>query len=199
MRDLDVYYDYISPFAYIAAEVLPAFALRLGVTLHWKPIEMERLSNYDNGLPYSEVKRRYVVVDAMRTAQFHNVEIQVPKPHPVDSMMAMRLAVVAGDDARFLALHRALFRAAWREQRSLADVSVLEACIEQAGGAGEPWLAQAHAPETADLIKANTQEAEVKGIFGVPSILLGSELFWGIDCLPTLEWRIEQSRAGSPT
>jgi 2-hydroxychromene-2-carboxylate isomerase len=87
-----VYFDYMSPFAYMAAEVLPGFADRNGVTLAWQPIDLLEPSNYANGLPYSEVKRRYTAIDAARSAEYHGVTIRVPKPHPVRSARAERLA-----------------------------------------------------------------------------------------------------------
>jgi 2-hydroxychromene-2-carboxylate isomerase len=68
-RPLDVYFDYRSPFAYIAAEVLPDFAERHGLGLTWHPTDIMLLGNYATGLPYSEIKARYVAVDAMRTAE----------------------------------------------------------------------------------------------------------------------------------
>ena len=73
MKTVDVYFDYVSPFAYLASEVLPEFADRTGVSLSWKPIDLMQLSNYENGLPYSQVKRRYVAIDA---ASLRSLEIE---------------------------------------------------------------------------------------------------------------------------
>ena len=53
MEPIEVYFDYMSPFAYLAAEVLPGFADRIGVPLCWKPIDLLKLDNYASGLPYS--------------------------------------------------------------------------------------------------------------------------------------------------
>jgi 2-hydroxychromene-2-carboxylate isomerase len=139
-RPLDVYFDDRSPFAYIAAEVLPDFAERNGLALRWQPTDIMLLGNYSTGLPYSEVKTRYVAVDAMRTAEYHGLEIRMPKPHPVRSGTARRLALVAGGDPRFDRLHRALFRAAWRDQRDLSASDVLRDCIVQADGPADDWL-----------------------------------------------------------
>jgi len=194
MESIDVYFDYASPFAYLASEVLPGFASRAGVSFCWKPIDLTALSNYASGLPYSPVKREYVVLDAARSADFHGVAIRVPKPHPVQSVSALRLAIVALDDPRFADLHRALFRAAWRDQRDLSSREVLSDCIRQVEGPVDEWLLQADDLETADRLAAFANEAESRGVFGVPSMLLRGELFWGLDSLPTLEWRLRQRR-----
>ena len=68
MNTVDVYFDYASPFAYLAAEVLPGFGERTALSFRWTPIDLMQLSNYENGLPYSPVKRRYIAIDAARAA-----------------------------------------------------------------------------------------------------------------------------------
>lgn len=194
---VDVYFDYVSPFAYLAAEVLPRHAARLGVELRWKPIQLLALGNYADGLPYSPLKARYVAVDAARQAEYHGVPIQPPRPHPVGSEPALLVATAALGDERFPELHRALFRAAWRDRRDFAAPEVLEDCIRSAGGPVDGWRAGAAAPATAERLREQTAEAEGRGVFGVPSFVLGDELFWGLDCLPVLEWRLDRIRGGS--
>jgi 2-hydroxychromene-2-carboxylate isomerase len=194
VNSIDVYFDYASPFAYIASEVLPAFSDRAGLAVRWKPIDQSRLSNYANGLPYSTLKRQYVVIDAVRSAEYHGVSIALPKPHPVESVGALRLAVVALEDPRFGELHHALFRAAWRDQRNVSSREVLADCITQAGGPVEQWLRTADGDDAGDRLAALTAEAEGRGVFGIPSLFLGDELFWGVDSLPMLEWRAAQSK-----
>jgi 2-hydroxychromene-2-carboxylate isomerase len=189
---LDVYFDYRSPFAYVAAEVLPRFAELRGLALHWRPTDIMLLSNYENGLPYSDVKRRYTVIDAIRTAEYHRVKIRTPKPHPVVSERALRLAAVTIEDERFSELHRALFRAAWRDRRDLSSEDVLRHCIEDAGGSPDEWLARADSDDAARQLESIAHEAENAGVFGVPTMRLEGELFWGLDSLPVLEWRHEQ-------
>lgn len=196
MESIDVYFDYASPFAYIATEVLPVVADRVGVSIRWKPIDLASLSNYAQGLPYSAIKRQYVAVDAARSAEYHGVVIRVPRPHPVQSRAALLLAVTALSDQRFPDLHRALFRAAWRDQRDVSSEAVLADCIRQVDGPAE-WLSGADSSETEKHLADLTSEAESRGVFGVPSMLLRDEIFWGLDSLPTLEWRLNQPmRAG---
>ncbi len=98
MDPIDVYFDYMSPFAYLAAEVLAGFADRVGVSFCWKPIDLLKLDNYAGGLPYSPLKRQYVAIDAMRSAEFHGVLMRIPEPFPVRSATALRLALVGLTD-----------------------------------------------------------------------------------------------------
>jgi 2-hydroxychromene-2-carboxylate isomerase len=63
-----------------------------------------------------------------------------------------------------------------------------------AGGDPGDWLGQARQPEALRAIEAATDEAEAAGVFGVPSMVIRGELFWGLDSLPVLEWRLTESR-----
>ena len=94
-RLVHVYFDYRSPFAHMASEVLPSFAERNGLTLRWMPIHLQRLSNFAEGLPYSPKKRAYVFVDAQRQAEYHGVKIRIPKPFPVEADLALRVSLLA--------------------------------------------------------------------------------------------------------
>lgn len=195
MDHVDVYFDYASPFAYLASEVLPEFAEALDLALAWKPIDQLKLSNYADGLPYSAKKRVYVAVDAVRSAQFHDVPIRVAKPHPVESGRALRLAAAARSELEILALHRAIFRAAWRDQRDVSMEDVLADCLLDAEMDAEMWLLRSEQPPAEASLHVNTDQAETAGVFGVPTFVLNAELFWGLDSLPALRWRLEQTRA----
>ncbi len=197
MKTLEVYFDYASPFAYIASEVLPDFANRAGISLSWKPINLLQLSNYENGSPYSPLKRRYVVLDAVRSAEYHGVPIEVPSPFPVESMSALRLAVAAHSEPGFLDLHRALFRAAWRQQLDISSRDVLCDCIAEAKGPVDEWLTKAEQAEAIEVLNSLTSRAESAGIFGVPAMLLDGEQFWGLDSLPILEWRLANPKSAA--
>jgi len=194
MKSVTVYFDYVSPFAYLMSEVLPRLAERVDVGFEWTPVDMLKLANFASGLPYSPAKRRYVALDAMRQAEFHDVPIRPPVPFPVESGAALRLASAARDEPWYPTLHRALFHAAWQQQRDLSSPEVLAECIERAGGRVAEWRSRAASNAAEERLAAATATAEALGVFGVPSLLLDGELFWGLDCLPVLEWRLTRTR-----
>lgn len=194
MRPVDVYFDYASPFAYIASEILPEFSDRHGLRLCWKPIDLLGLGNYADGLPYSPLKRQYVFLDATRTAQFYGVSMSVPKPLPVQSKRALRLALLTLDEPGFPELHSALFRAAWHDQRDLSSREVLIECASHIAG-GSAWVDQVDSAGSEALLATATSEAEGRGVFGVPTFVLEDEPFWGTDSLPVLRWRLDHPAA----
>ena len=109
-------------------------------------------------------------------------------------MAALRIAVAVHSEPEFLDLHKALFRAAWCKQLDISSREVLSECIAGVGGPVDEWLARAGQPEAIEHINSLTSRAESSGIFGVPSMLLDGELFWGLDSLPALEWRLMNPR-----
>jgi 2-hydroxychromene-2-carboxylate isomerase len=184
---IEVYFDYRSPFAYIAAQLLPELAERCDARLAWKPIDLLGLSNFSKGLPYSDKKRAYVFVDVVRSAAYHGVALRPPSPFPVESEAALRLALTAQESGDFDAVHAALFHAAWRDQQDLSSEAVLQGC---AGADAERLLGAARSPAAAERLGRETEASDALGVFGVPSFVVAGELFWGIDSLPLLEWRL---------
>jgi 2-hydroxychromene-2-carboxylate isomerase len=192
---VEIFFDYRSPFAYLLHEVLPGADLPEGTSFEWRPIDLLQLESFSGGLPYTDKKRAYVFVDVTRQAAFHGIETRMPQPFPVESELALRVALVAGAEPGFPAVHGALFRAAWREQRDLASEEVLGACLREGGLDPEPWLARARSEESRSLLARCCAEADAAGVFGVPTLRTGDELFWGLDSLPVLAWRLRGSPA----
>lgn len=157
---------------------------------------MLALSNFEAGLPYSPKKRAYVAVDALRTASVHGVPIAAPDPFPVRSTRALRVALVAQERGEFPAFHTAVFRAAWAERRDIDREDVLYDCIRIADGDPDAWLERAEEPEIVERLSAATTEADARGVFGVPTLLFRGELFWGVDSLPALAWRMRREGLG---
>jgi len=193
-RTIEIYFDYRSPFAYFLSELIGDVERRHDALALWKPVDIDMLSNFAKGPPYSEVKRAYVVTDAVRTAQYHGLVLRTPQPMEVNSRLALRLALVARQHDAFDTFHHRVFRAAWQEQQDIGAEPVLVECIRAAGGEPAEWLARARSLDVEDRLREFANEAEERKVFGVPTMVFGGELFWGVDSLPQLEWRL----AGSP-
>jgi 2-hydroxychromene-2-carboxylate isomerase len=104
---------------------------------------------------------------------------------PINTLALMRGAVamqMRGEDqlARYL---EAIFPAMWQQQRNLGELPELAAVLRAAGFDPEEVVAMASAPEAKDRLKANTEEAVARGVFGAPTFFVGDEMFWGQDRL----------------
>jgi 2-hydroxychromene-2-carboxylate isomerase len=129
--------------------------------------------------------------DGFRYAALHGIPLRCPKFHPYNPLSSLRmsLAEVAGDDQPRVV--EALFRAGWTDGIDLGSTDELVAALGEAGLDGRGILARSEAPSAKDALKRETTEAIGRGVFGVPTMLCGEELFWGNDRIDHLELHLD--------
>ena len=189
MPRVEYFFDYVSPFAYLADTQLPGLAQRTGAEIVHRPFFLGGVMQATKNSPPITVpsKGRYMFVEIQRWAKRYGVPAN-PNPHfPVNTLTAMRVAVAALGDPRFGDLHRALFRAVWVDGKNLADEAVLEATVAAAGLDAAALLARAKEQAAKDALRRNTEEAVERGAFGAPTFFVGDEMFWGNDRLDFVE------------
>ena len=98
-----------------------------------------------------------------------------------DTSLALRGALVAKDEDRFAEYHHPMYRARWAEPRDLSDREVVRQLLSDAGLDGDAALARAESDEIGDRLEHDTKAAIGRGVFGVPTIFVGDEMFWGND------------------
>ena len=171
-------YDVISPFAYLA---LPRLAeLPPNVELTMRPVLFAGLLDHFGQRGPAEIapKRRFTHRFALWRARRLGIPMRFPPAHPFNPLAALRLIIAAGSDQRAA---RTVLDAVFRDGRDVSDPQVLEQLAAQLG------VADAQAKITSAAVKAqlreNTQWAASCGIFGVPTLVVGPEFFWGHDAL----------------
>lgn len=189
MSRLEYFFDYVSPFAYLADTQLPALLERTGAQVVYRPFLLGGVMQASQNSPPINVpnKGRYMFRDIERWSKHYGVPAN-PNPHfPVNTLPVMRAAVAALDDPRFAHFHRAMFRGVWVEGKNLADPAVLRAAIAAAGLDAEAILARAGDAEVKAALRRNSEEAVERGAFGAPTFFVGDEMFWGNDRLEFVE------------
>ena len=172
----DWYFDFVSPFAYLQSERLATLPPRLSV--RYKPVLFAGLLNAHGQKGPAEIaaKRAFTYRFVVWQARKLGVPIKFPHEHPFNPLPLLRLAIAC--DCTPEAVHR-IFRFVWRDGR-LPDLP-----IEWAELTHDLRLHDAQsrisAPEVKDELRRNTDEAIARGVFGVPTLALGHELFWGVD------------------
>ena len=188
-----VWFDFVSPYSYLALTRLEEFGARHGV--EWKPLPVFYAAlldaNHLVGPAETRVKRRYTMTDVLRSAELLGVPLVGPPNHPFRSLEALRVATLFADDPRALALDLALSSACWGEGRELTDWGVLADVVERAGLDATDLEARASAPAVKAALRDRTTAAIEAGVFGVPTFGLDGELFWGHDRLEHLAARLE--------
>lgn len=188
--NVTVYFDYYSPYSYFVSLDLEPVCARYGVVVEWKPVDVVAMLGLEQADIYSPAKRRYVNMDVFRSAAFHGAPINIPKPWPMRSRLALRVSIVAAKQAWYRAFRRRVFQAAWEEQQDIGDAAVLAACVRDAGGEAAPVLAAATTAQTEERLRELTRAAMADGVFGVPLMVFEGEPFFGRDRLDMLEWRL---------
>ncbi len=186
---VEYFFDYVSPFAYLADTQLRALAERSGAEIVYRPFFLAGVMQAAKITPpiNSPNKGAYMMTDIRRWVERYRVPLN-PNPHfPVNTLHAMRAAVAAIGDQRFGDFHRAMFSGVWVEGKNLADEEVLRGAIDAVGLDGAAILARSKQAEVKDALRRNSDEAVERGAFGAPTFFIGEEMFWGNDRLDFVE------------
>jgi 2-hydroxychromene-2-carboxylate isomerase len=196
MARLEYFFDYVSPFSYLADTQIPALIERTGAELVYRPFFLGGAMQAAKNSPPMTVpnKGAYMMADIRRWAKRYGVELNMNPHFPVNTLHVMRAAVAALDDERFPDFHRAMFRGMWVTGQNLGDTEVLKAAIDDAGLDGAAIVARSKEQDVKDKLRQNTEEAVSRGAFGAPTLFVGEEMFWGNDRLDFVE---EALRAAS--
>ena len=112
-----------------------------------------------------------------------------------DTRLALRAALVAKEEGRFAEYHHPIYAARWAEPRDLSESSVVHQFLASAGLDADSALARAEGSEIEARLEADTKEAIERGVFGVPTIFVGDEMFWGNDRFELVRHYLKRSVA----
>ena len=189
-KEVKMYSDYKSPFAYLAFD--PAFALeqRYRIRLRWIPFQLRIKGKGDRSL-YSEYKARYSYLDARRWAKPRGLLIRGPLK-VYDTAPALIGGLFADSHGRLLDYSRRAFELFFRREFEADQPEAVAALLASLGlSAGEyrDYLSGAGA----EAYKLAQEEAAADNVFGVPLFFFDREPFWGHDRLPILEDRLTEA------
>ena len=172
----DWYFDFVSPFAYLQSEQLGS--LGPGVAVRYRPVLFAGLlgANGQKGPAEIPAKRVFTYRYCIWRAKELGIGFRFPPEHPFNPLPLLRLAIAC--DSTPDAVHR-IFRFVWRDGR-LPDLPIEWAELIAELGARDADARIASA-DVKDELRRNTDEAIARGVFGVPTLALGDELFWGSD------------------
>ncbi len=187
MKQIDCYFDFISPYAYLAFEHLPVALQDAGsYAVAYKPIVFGALLNAHGQLGPAEIaaKRDWTSRHVSWLARTNGIRLRHPAMHPFNPLGALRLAVAcatadAGLPNRYVCT--TIFRHVWQSGLDAADPQRLDTLRERLVPARDP-----QDPAVKARLHALTDEALALGLFGVPSFVVDGRIFWGFDALPML-------------
>lgn len=185
MKEMDFYFDFLSPFAYLARYRLVQIAEKHGVSVVYKPIDLAKakLAIGNNG-PTNRampIKLAYLMTDLQRWADQYDVPFEVVKNHNSQLLnIGMFFARDGEQTARYVEI---AFRLTWGAGGAPDDEALLRQLAREMGWNETEFLAFLQSPEAVERYEASTQEAVARHVFGVPMTVIGKEMWWGNDRL----------------
>jgi 2-hydroxychromene-2-carboxylate isomerase len=203
MPTLIAYTDYKSPYAYLAHELIYRLAEETGATLDWRPYTLD-IPSYlgsaelgpDGAViggqrdPHQWRKVRYAYADCRRQANKRGLTILGTRKIWDSSLAAIGMLWAKDQGEAVLRAYSAtVFERFWRRELDIEDLAVVKAVLTEAGAVTAGFGAYAAGPGRVlhDTIRA---EAEAAGVFGVPSLMLNGELWWGREHLDDVRDRL---------
>jgi 2-hydroxychromene-2-carboxylate isomerase len=190
-QPIDFYFDFSSPYGYLASEKIDELAARFGRKVRWRPILLGVVFRQTGGAPLTSIplKGEYSVHDFARSARFLDIPYEHPKHFPLATQHAARAYYWLHDRdceaARSFA--HAVFRSLYTEGRDISEIDVVLA-IAAGEKVDRTALAAALAGQALkDRLKAECEAAIIRGVFGSPYIVVDGEPFFGADRLPQIE------------
>lgn len=192
--EIEFWYEFGSTYSYPAAMRIERLAANAGVTLRWRPFLLGPILKEQglNDSPFNifAAKGRYMWRDLTRICEAEGMPLNLPPARfPQNGLKAARLALIGESEGWTPAFTRAVFAANYAEQKDISDDATLAAILAALGLDAEAAFAAANTKENKEALKAQTEEAAARGLFGAPSFTVGDELFWGNDRLEAaLAW-----------
>lgn len=176
MKTADWYFDFISPYGYLQAARLDELSKHANIRA--RPVLFAGLLNHHGQLGPAEIapKRKFVFRQALWQAQRQGTPMQLPPAHPFKPLPPLRLAIAMGSDTESI---KTIFDFIWRDGN---DIDNPDSFKQLAGTLGlENAEARLADPDVKQILRENTEEAIARGVFGVPTLIVDDEIFWGND------------------
>jgi len=190
-KTVEFFFDLGSPASYLAWTQLPGICARHDATLRYRPMLLGGVFQATGNASPAAVpaKARHTMIDMQRFARRYGVTMHFNPYFPINTLTLMRgaIGVQLRQPERFEAYLDAMFRALWQDKRNLGDPAVVAAVLQETGFDPQALLALVGDQEVKDALKAATEEAVKRGVFGAPTCFVGEEMYFGQDRLDFVE------------
>ena len=192
MQTIEFFFDYLSPYAYLAWPQVRGVCARRGVELIVSPVLLAGLLQHWGQLGPAEIppKMLFAFKDCARSAALVEMPFRAPRYHPFNPLTALRVSLldVAGADQEKVV--DALFHAGWGTGADLGSTDSISRVLDREGLDGEALVLRATQAPAKEALRSATRRAIDHGVFGVPTMIVDGELFWGSDQLGHVERRV---------
>jgi 2-hydroxychromene-2-carboxylate isomerase len=188
-KSVEFLFDFGSPTSYLAYKQLPKIASRHGARIVWTPILLGAVFKATGNTSPAMVpaKARYMNADMARFAKRYNVVLNFNTHFPVNTLALMRGAVAYQATNQFDIYVNAMFDAMWAHPRNLNDPGEVGQVLHDIGIRTADFMSRIEHVDVKEKLKANTEGAIARGVFGAPTFFVNGEMFFGQDRLDFVE------------
>ena len=189
---IDFYFDFSSPYGYLAAQKIEALASKYGRSVDWHPVLLGVIFKATGMSPLTMVplKGDYSRRDFERSARFHGIAgFRMPPKFPISSQAPARIVLwaKAREPALAARMAKALYRAFFTEGVDISDPDAAVSIAAKEGVDAAAARAAIDDPAVKDALRREVEQAMSRGVFGSPFIVVDGEPFWGLDRLDQVE------------
>ena len=194
-KEVDFYFDFASPNAYLSHKVMQSIKDKTGATVNYIPVLLGGIFKLTNNKPPMEQffvvknKNEYQNIEMQRFIERHGLHDFKMNPHfPVISLQIIRGAVAAEMDGYLEDYIDKVLVHMWEEPKKMEDPEVIKSAFEESGLDAEKLISQMQDADVKAKLIANTEAAAERGVFGIPTFFVGEEMYFGKDNL----WQVEE-------
>jgi len=183
---IDFYFDFSSPYGYLASRKIDELAAKHGRSVNWRPVLLGVIFKTTGGAPLTQIplKGDYSKRDFARSARFHGVtEFSMPSPFPIASQAPARIILwaKAEDPNRVPRIAHAFYQAYFVDNRDISNPDTAANVAAEAGIERAAARSAVDDPAIKEALKREVEAAVAAGVFGSPFVIVDGEPFWGID------------------
>ena len=199
MSTVRFFFDYNSPYSYIASLLIEDVCGRHNAEVHWKPFVLGGIFKADDTRPAHTIEKRrtYMLQDLQNLAEFHGLPYKPRTEFLFNPILSERVTLQASQgQERARAVH-SLYRGAFAEDLDLGDPAVVSRLLDEAGLDGAALVEGSQQQSVKDALRENTEEAARLGVFGAPTYFMeDGRMFWGHDRVKLLDFFLEKTKNG---
>ena len=188
-KKVEFYFDFSSPYTYIASTRIEKICEDNGVDLEWKPFLLGGVFNEIGSVPAIQIdnKFRYLRQDFEQSAIYYGVDFKFPDLFPLNSVRSMRGAFAAQEKGKLVEYTHEMFRLYWTQGIDLSKADILGETVANIGIDTEWFVNRIAEQDIKDKLREETNTAIERGVFGAPTMFVDDQMFWGNDRLDFLD------------
>ena len=183
IKPFDFYFDFVSPYSFLAHKELRKIENKIGIKIRYKPILLGGLHNL-HGIKapaFIPAKARHMIKDCKLIAERNNVKFKFNSYFPIRSLNLMRGVLVAEEDNVKNYYIDNIFNTIWQDGLNMNDEIIIQKVIKNLNINPKTFSLRTASSLIKDSLKNKTNDAYEKGIFGAPSFVSNNKIFWGQD------------------